>query len=80
MAREFTDDDRSKPIVTADGARIGTVGAVYGDRVTVSRSDDDEDVTDKIKKMLGWKDDDMDEIYNDHVDSVSEKEVRLRRP
>ncbi|MFC4356475.1 hypothetical protein ACFO0N_00765 [Halobium salinum] len=80
MAREFTDDDRNKRVTTADGTEIGTIGDVNGDRATVDRNhDDDQDLTDKVKDMLGWDDDDSNEISNDHVDSYDDDTVRLRR-
>lgn len=79
MAREFTDDDRGKDIVTAEGDRIGTVGDVREGRARVER-DESTDLTDKVKSMLGWDDSDEDhEIGRDHVDSVDENRVRLRR-
>ncbi|WP_135305289.1 hypothetical protein [Haloarcula amylovorans] len=79
MARNFTDDDRDKDVVTADGNRIGTVRNVDNDRATVDRDHDDDDgLTDKIKDMLGWGDDDSNEVRNEHVDSINDDEVRLR--
>lgn len=78
MARNFTDDDRDKHVVTSEGTRIGKIRDVNDDRATVDRSDDDEGLTDKIKDMLGWGDDDSNEIRNEHVDSVNDDEVRLR--
>ena len=78
MARNFRDDDRDKDVVTAEGDRIGTIRDVNDDRATVDR--DDESLTDKVKSMLGWgDDDDSNEIRNEHVDDVGDDEVRLRR-
>ncbi|MFC6726573.1 hypothetical protein ACFQE1_19830 [Halobium palmae] len=83
MAREFTDDDRNKYVTTADGTRIGTINDVNGDRATVDRdsdSDNDDGLTDKVKDMLGWgDDDDSNEIRSEHVDSYDDDEVRLRQ-
>lgn len=78
MARKFTDDDRDKNVVTSEGDRIGTINDVNDDRATVKR-DKDRSLTDKVKDMLGWGDDDSNEIRNEHVDSVNDNEVRLRK-
>ncbi|QLG26409.1 hypothetical protein HUG10_02130 [Halorarum halophilum] len=77
MARNFTDDDRDKNVVTSEGNRIGTIDDVNDDRATVKR-DRDKSLTDKVKDMLGWDDDDSNEIRNEHVDTVNDDEVRLR--
>lgn len=79
MARDFTDDDRDKDIVTSEGDRIGTVRDVNEGRATVER-DQDQDLTDKVKDMLGWGDDESNELRGEHVDSYDENEVRLRGP
>ncbi|MFC4988862.1 MULTISPECIES: hypothetical protein [Saliphagus] len=79
MARDFTDDDRNKDVVTAEGDRIGTVSDVNDGRATVDR-DQDADLTDKIKDLVGWgDDDDSNELHGDHVDSYEDDRVRLRR-
>ncbi|WP_224332183.1 hypothetical protein [Haloprofundus halobius] len=78
MVREFTEDDRSKDVVTAEGDRVGTIREVNGDRATVDR-DDDSSLTDKVKDLLGWGDDDSNELRTEHVDSYDEGRVRLRR-
>lgn len=77
MARDFTDDDRNKDVYTSDGDRIGTINDVNKDRATVER-DDDTDLTDKVKDLLGWDDDDSNEIRSEHVDSYDDDRVRLR--
>lgn len=79
MARDFTDDDRDKHVVTAEGSRIGTVRDVNEGRATVDR-DTDQGLTEKIKDWLSWDDDESNELRSDHVDSYSDDEVRLRRP
>ncbi|WP_336345295.1 hypothetical protein [Halalkalicoccus ordinarius] len=53
MAHEFTDEDRDKPVRTADGERIGTVSDVSDGRASV---ESDEGITDAIKEALGWDD------------------------
>lgn len=78
MARNFTDDDRDKNVVTSEGSRIGTIDDVNDDRATVKR-DKDKSLTDKVKDMLGWgDDDDSNELRHEHVDTVNDNEVRLR--
>lgn len=79
MARPFRDEDRKKEVVTAEGHRIGTVREVNQDRATIDRSDDHESLTDKIKDMLGWDDDDdSNELSRDHVDRYESNRVYLR--
>lgn len=77
MARDFTDDDRNKDVYSSEGDRIGTINDVNKDRATVER-DDDTDLTDKVKDLLGWDDDDSNEIRSEHVDSYDDDRVRLR--
>lgn len=77
MARNFTDDDRNKDVVTSEGDRIGTVDRVNDDRATIDR-DSNADLTDKVKDLLGWDSDDSNEIRSDHVDSYDDDQIRLR--
>lgn len=83
MGYQFTDDDRGKDVVTHDGTRVGTVDNVNNDRATVNRSDNDNDdggLTDSIKDMLGWNDDDQNqEIRDEHVDSSDDDRIHLRQ-
>lgn len=79
MARDFTDDDRDKNVVTSDGTRIGTIRDVNEGRATVER-DSGQDLTDKVKDLLGWGDDESNELRSEHVDSHRDDEVRLRGP
>jgi hypothetical protein len=79
MPRDFTDDDRGKRITAADGTWIGTVDEVYDGRATVERNED-ADLTDKVKKMLGWDDDENEnEIRSEDVDSYDDDEIRMRQ-
>lgn len=79
MDRDFNDEDRQKRVVTSDGQRIGRVRDVENDRATVEHSDDDESLTDEIKEMLGWSDDDNEhELQRDHVDRYDDEEIHLR--
>lgn len=77
MAR-FTDDDRGRDVVTSDGTRVGTINQVNDDRATVDRNEG-ESLTDKIKGMLGWDDDDANEIRDEHVDRREDDRVYLRQ-
>lgn len=81
MTHQFTDDDRGKDVVTSEGDRIGTVDRVDDDRATVNRNEDDDDsLTDEIKDMLGWgDDDDSNEIRDEHVDRSDDDQIRLRQ-
>lgn len=76
MDREFTNDDRDKEVLTSDGYRVGTVRDVDGDRATVDR-DENEDLTDKVKEMLGW-DEDSNELHREHVGTVEDERILLR--
>ena len=81
MTQRFTDEHREKPVVTSEGRQIGTVRDVNDDRATVDRSDDDdESLTDEIKDMLGWgDDDDTHEIRQEHVDRYEDNRLYLRQ-
>ena len=80
MARDLTDDDRNKDVITSDGTRIGTVSDVRDGQASVTPDTDSGGLTDTIKSMLGWDDSDEDQtLRNDDVDSVNDDEVRLRR-
>ena len=79
MARDLTNDDRDKDVVTAGGTRVGTVSGVQDGQARVTPATDSGGLTDKIKSMLGWDDSDEDQtLRNDDVDSVNDDEVRLR--
>ena len=77
MADRFTDDDRGKDVVTSEGTSIGTVNEINDDRATVKRRED-QDLTDKVKDMLGWGDDDSNELRSEHVESRDDDKIRLR--
>jgi hypothetical protein len=78
MAR-FEDDDRGRDVVTSEGNRIGTIDRVEGGRARVDRDDDGEGLTDKIKDMLGWDDEDSNEISDEHVDRREDDRIYLRQ-
>lgn len=81
MDRPFSDDDREKTVVTSDGHTVGRVRDVDDDRATIDRSDDDDQsLTDEIKDMLGWgDDDDSHELHRDHVEREENDRLYLRR-
>ncbi len=78
MTDRFKDEDRGKDVIANDGTTIGTVNDVNDDRATVDRRDD-QDLTDKIKDMLGWGDDDSNELRTEHVESRDDDKIRLRQ-
>jgi len=78
MGHRFTDDDRGKDVVTPEGDRVGTIDRVDDDRAEIQR-DQDADLTDKVKNMLGWDDDDQNEIRDEHVDRTEDDRVYLRQ-
>jgi hypothetical protein len=79
MDRQFEDDDRKKRVVTSDGRTVGRVRDVENDRARVERSDDDDSLTEEIKEMLGWSDDDeTHELRRDHIDRYDDEELHLQ--
>lgn len=80
MERPFTDEDRKKRVVTADGQQIGRVRDTDDDRATVERSDD-ESLTEEIKELLGWsEEDESHELRQDQVDRHDDNQIHLHRP
>lgn len=82
MAEKFTDEDRGKPIVTAEGDRVGTISAVNDGRATVESTEDDQkNLTDHIREMLGWDESgDPQELEGAQVDRNDDDEVVLPLP
>lgn len=81
MAREFREEDRSKPIIAPAGITVGTIGTVRRDRATVTRTEDHDSLTEEVKELLGWGDDDDEstrEIRREHVDRYEDDGVYLR--
>lgn len=82
MAHEFTDEDRDKPVRTAEGERIGTVSDVTDGRASV---ESDDGITDTIKEKLGWDDaDDADgdrtyDLDDAAIDRVDDDGVWIRQ-
>ena len=61
MARDLTNDDRDKDVVTAGGTRVGTVSSVQDGQARVTPDNDSGGLTDTIRSMLGWDDSDEDQ-------------------
>lgn len=79
MDRPFNDDDREKRVVTSDGRTIGKVRDVDDDRARVDRSDDEESLTEEIKDMLGWSDEDeAHELRRDKIDRDEDDKLYLQ--
>ncbi|KYH27850.1 hypothetical protein HAPAU_05250 [Halalkalicoccus paucihalophilus] len=78
MAHEFTDEDRDKPVRTADGERIGTVSDVSDGRASV---EEEEGLADAIKEKLGWNDSDDGsyELSDAAIDRVDDYGVWIRQ-
>ena len=79
MNREFTDEDRDKPVYTHEGARVGTVRDVNDGRAFVKR-DPDRTLTEKVRDLLGWDSVEENELRSEQVDSWDDDEIRLREP
>lgn len=74
---EFTDSDREKDVVTAEGDRVGRIRDVDGDSATV---EEDEGLSGKIRDLLGWSDDgEPNEIRGEQVDRTTADYVRLKQ-
>ncbi|MFC4245848.1 PRC-barrel domain-containing protein [Natribaculum luteum] len=77
MSARLSDDDVGKPVVNANGERIGTVATVEGDAVRV---DPDTGLTETIKAALGWSKPSTRSyvLDEDAVERVTNDEVRLK--
>jgi len=73
---QLTEEDEGKNVVNADGDQIGVISGFRGGQAYV---DPDAGMTDKIMSALGWSDveDDHYALDEDHVDHVTDDEVRL---
>lgn len=82
--REFRDDDADKLVVAPEGSILGSVKAIDQNRgrATVERTEEHDSLTDEIKEMLGWGDDDEDgerEIRHEHVEEYKDDSIHLRK-
>lgn len=73
---EFTKDDVGKSVVAAGGGRVGRIVDTRGGTAYV---DPEPDVVDTISAKLGWSDADEEtyELNGNHVEEVTDDEVRL---
>lgn len=79
MARQFSDADLEKRVVTADGQEVGSVRAVTAGRATVGHATDDGRLTDEIKRLLGWAGGgESHDLRGDQVSWYDEETVHLR--
>jgi hypothetical protein len=82
MTRGFDNDDVGKPVFSAENERLGTVSSVHEEdehRAHVRHDDDSDGLTEKVKDMLGWDDDeDEHELRSDDVDRHEDDGVYLR--
>jgi hypothetical protein len=78
MARDFTDDVGSS-VLSAQGAPLGSVTEVHGDRATVESTDEErESLTETLTEFLGWGDSNENDPSGEQVDSYGNNEGRLR--
>lgn len=77
LRRMPTEDDRGKPVVDAEGERVGMVAKVEGNTMYV---DPHPSLTDRLKARLDWGDvdDDAYPLTDESVDAITDDEVRLR--
>ncbi|ELZ28092.1 hypothetical protein C474_16364 [Halogeometricum pallidum JCM 14848] len=78
MTRPFSDDDRDKEVLTAEGDRIGRVHDVDGDGNSAT-VEADESLSEKLPDKLDWTDDDPNEIRREQVDSNTGDYLRLKQ-
>lgn len=78
MSPDFTTDDEGKPVVTADGDRIGTVREVD---VHTAHVEPGPDMSDSIKSRLGWRATETTtyQLDEEYVESITDDEVRIQR-
>jgi len=77
MARDFTNADEGKHVMTADGDMVGTIEQVSGGMAHVSP---DASLDRSIRQKLGWSEEGEAtyELRSDHVDQFSGNEVHLK--
>lgn len=75
---DFDESDTGKTVVDAEGDEIGVITEVRGDRAYV---DPDPSMMENVKSRLGWgdSDDDAYPLKAEHVQKVTDNQVRLNR-
>ncbi|MFP8956307.1 PRC-barrel domain-containing protein [Natrialbaceae archaeon A-CW3] len=78
MTARFSGDDEGKPVVNANGDRIGIVEDVRDGTAYINP---DPGVTDTIKSKLGWGavTEENYELDMTNVDQITDDEIRLER-
>lgn len=78
MARDFTNDDEGKHVMTADGDMVGTIESVTGSTAHVKP---DKSLSKSIRRRLGWSEEGEDtyELRKSKVDKISGDEVHLKK-
>lgn len=73
----ISEDDQGKPVVDANGEKIGVVSEVRNDRAYV---DADPGLTDSVKSKLGWSDADEDDyvLAESEIGTITDDEIRLQ--
>jgi len=78
MAPTLTPDDESKPVVNADGERVGRVIAVEDGTASV---DPDPGLTETFLSLLGWAEVDAESgtytLQSEAIEAITDEEVRL---
>lgn len=75
--RTATDDDEGKPVVNAEGERIGVVASVRGGTAYV---DPDPGIADRIAARLGWGSADEGDypLEEAKIETITQDAIRLR--
>jgi len=78
MEPTLTPDDESKPVVNADGERVGRVIAVEDGTADV---DPDPGLTETFLSLLGWAEVDAESgtytLQSEAIEEITDEEVRL---
>jgi sporulation protein YlmC with PRC-barrel domain len=73
---KFTDEEKGKDVIDADGKQVGIVADVKGNTLYV---DFDPSFTDEMKQKLGFGDSEGTQAIESHrVSAVTDSEVQLK--
>ena len=75
--KHVTDDDQGKAVVDSSGQKIGMVTEVKSGTAYVNAN---PGIADTIRSKLGWGDADEDDyaLEEDHIDIITDDEIRLK--
>ena len=78
MARNFTNEDEGKRVLTADGDMVGTIDSVKG---TTAHVTPDAGLSKSIRRRLGWSEADQEtyELRKSKVDKIEGDEIHLKK-